>query len=41
MAFRWWVATASKVQMFYDAKKEIAYHFHYKIAKLTEEYQIS
>ena len=35
-----WVATASKVQMFNITKKEIVYQFHYKIAKLTEGYQI-
>ena len=34
------VATASKVQMFNIAKNEIVYQFHYKIAKLTEGYQI-
>ena len=34
------VATVSKVQMFNIAKNEIVYQFHYKIAKLTEGYQI-
>ena len=34
------VAIASKVQMFNIAKNEKVYQFHYKIAKLTEGYQI-
>ena len=34
------VATATKVQMFKIAKNEIVYHFHNKIAKITEGYQI-
>ena len=37
---KWRVATASKVQMFAIAKNEIVYQFHYRIAKLTEGYQI-
>ena len=38
---KWKAATASKVQMFAIAKNEIVYQFHYRIAELTEGYQIS
>ena len=37
---KWRAATASKVQMFAIAKNEIVYQFHYRIAELTEGYQI-
>ena len=37
---KWRVATVSKVQMFDIAKNEVVYQFHYRIAKLTEGYQI-
>ena len=40
ISVKWRVATTSKVQMFAIAKNKTVYLFHYRIAKLTEGYQI-